>query len=846
LIDKLEQEMKSSGDTLSKNLTPNVHLSVPKKFIGLEKAMSRIRELMENSSIPILIHGFGGVGKTTLAQIFFECYHDDDGYYAWLNFYEDIPKTLIERSQDLVSSYFKDEKFKKENTREQFGKIIKTWKGLKGKKLLIIDGVEKALDDPDIQLLSILCRNYNWHILITSRIREVHFEVFSLEPPDMETAKALYFLHREELDPEESTESVEALLKFLGNHPLMIERSANLIKSSFITTPASLVETFEKQGLMGLAGSTDRVGSANTGKAAEEYLGIVFNLDNLDAQQVSLLTQVAAIAIIPLTFEMIAFALDKNSPEEKVKLDTQLRELVEHGWLARKENKVVMHQIIRQVAFYQARDNSCQVLLKTLGTGIYEEFDKDYSKWYDFQSYRPLLEELNKRVSADSIPYSDLLYNLAYLSSVLDVELDQAVDYANHCIAVIQRNQPVDQLRLALAYNNLSLIMHNRKKMEEAFSFQEIAFNIRKNSGQPYPYAESMLNLGLLYSDESERKNMDKAIDLINQAVKIEEELYPEGHPHLSNCYENLSWVYELNEEIRKAVKYQRKALEINEKIFPQHPYLVDSYGSLANLLFKYGKNEAIDYWLKALEAGERIFRKDSEQLANLFFDFSEFLMLASESDLYMDQYHNFQVNALNALQEARLILENIYLRTELVHIYLQMAQIFYNLRELENAEAFIQEAGELIWEAEQNEIEFHASWKEFYHELETRISFDQGIAQEWYCDQDLAKLFRSLPSEKDLAGKILNFTLVEPEKKATAGQDFYRFFYGELSKVSVLPEEPELVEVFYLGNWISHENLDSIFIQFFQGALFELKKLKLNDQLMEWEIKKVSREEEE
>ena len=138
---------------------------------------------------------------------------------------------------------------------------------------------------------------------------------------------------------------------------------------------------------------------------------------------------------------------------------------------------------------------------------------------------------------------------------------------------------------------------------------------IRKKLGDKKGVARCYINMGLLYSNESE---YDKAMDSYMKALAIIQETGDKKG--LASCYNNMGIVYNNQSDYPAAMSYFLKALNINEKIgnksAAHNNYI--NLGAIYQKLGDYSKSE--EYFLKALEmakeTGEK--KKIGESYANL------------------------------------------------------------------------------------------------------------------------------------------------------------------------------------------------------------------------------------
>jgi tetratricopeptide (TPR) repeat protein/CHAT domain-containing protein len=128
------------------------------------------------------------------------------------------------------------------------------------------------------------------------------------------------------------------------------------------------------------------------------------------------------------------------------------------------------------------------------------------------------------------------------------------------------------------------------------------------------------LELNLEASREQHAGRYDRAVELLEQVVRILERLYPperypQGHPDLGASLNNLGFMLKVKGEYGRALGDFRRALEILENCYPPERYpqghsalavTMDNLGSLLGHLGDY--RQALDYLRKALEMKQRLY----------------------------------------------------------------------------------------------------------------------------------------------------------------------------------------------------------------------------------------------
>ena len=149
---------------LPKELTLNIPKTYPDDIVGREEDLQSLRDLLCNDKKVVVVNGLGGIGKTTLVQVYVSKYYDDYEHIAW----------VTQNSESIANDFINTEGLIKnlgvETANSEpgqiFNEIVRKLKSIQDKpNLLIIDNAEQSLK----KYLDILPGQPQWHLLVTSR-----------------------------------------------------------------------------------------------------------------------------------------------------------------------------------------------------------------------------------------------------------------------------------------------------------------------------------------------------------------------------------------------------------------------------------------------------------------------------------------------------------------------------------------------------------------------------------------------------------------------------------------------------------------------------------------------------
>ena len=331
----------TSESKLPKELTLSIPKVHPNDIVGREKDLKELHNLLNNDKRVVVVNGLGGIGKTTLAQVYVSKYYDEYEHIVW-----------ITQSSESISTDFINETGLIKNLSVEiaglepeqiFEEIVIKLKGIEEKpNLIIIDNGEQSLS----KFRDLLPSQPSWHLLITSREEITGFYSKALgflnEQQAIELFEKYYPLHLL------TNEDILELVKIVDYHTLTIELLAKTAKVQRYDA-AKLKVAIEEDLRANIEvshnkeyGKIEKVGS---------YLSSVFSLSNLTEHEIWLLKQFAC---LPSDFHpynlLYELLINEESPYRDIFSET-LSGLSQKGWLLQNTatDSYKMHRIIADV-----------------------------------------------------------------------------------------------------------------------------------------------------------------------------------------------------------------------------------------------------------------------------------------------------------------------------------------------------------------------------------------------------------------------------------------------------------------------------------------------------------------
>lgn len=220
--------------------------------------------------------------------------------------------------------------------------------------------------------------------------------------------------------------------------------------------------------------------------------------------------------------------------------------------------------------------------------------------------------------------------------------LDQASTQIIKAIETLKRNQHYEKSVLAECYNTEGLIDWIRGNDEKALEYLNESLKLRKELfGENATLIAAVYNnIGLVYSGF----DLDESLNYYKQALEIYKQNYHDDHPTLAVAYSNLGQIYRKQHVYNTSLVNYEKALAIwNELYTDAHPNKAFVYSSIAQV-FQDKKEyaSALAYANKALVIYQQAYGEKHPNTAACY---------TLIGGIYSDQCD--YTNALKALQQS-------------------------------------------------------------------------------------------------------------------------------------------------------------------------------------------------
>ncbi len=551
LIDKYKKHIPTDIDKFIPSASVECLTKMPPAITGediihRETDLQEIQKLLEDTNRNVLLSGFGGIGKTALAQLLFHNIKAEFDEVAWIPYQGSFANSVLTSIPYDAPA---------ETPEVRYEKIIRDLMNNGKKKLMVIDNADhdSAGQDPakDFELKEITGW-LNTTCIITSRLnRLTGYQTYTVGFLSPDACLDLFFLHSEHSRTYDNENAAKALIELARCHTYTVELLAkggncennllayyNELKEKGFSFPEIEVDADKDQTTATIA----------------QHLKILFDLRSRTEMQSKLLQCFAALPVGVL--------LNKKEINQWLGFDINTVEpLVKVGWLSRDNGIYTMHPLVKEIILLDSLpEDTCSHFLSFIADAR-NGFFSDNEVYTEINRKLEMAESVLHQVDADkdTIQFGDIYHNIAY---------------------AYQRNGDYNQ----------------------ALAFYQKALKIREEKlGKDHPFtATTYHDIAAVYYAKGD---YDRALEFFQKALKIFEEKLGTDHPDTATTYNNIAGVYYATGDYNRALEFFQKALKIcEEKLGKGHPYTVVTYNNIAGVYYAKGDiQKSLEYFQRAM-----------------------------------------------------------------------------------------------------------------------------------------------------------------------------------------------------------------------------------------------------
>jgi len=595
--------------------------------------LKRLHRQLLQAHRPLVLCGIGGLGKTTMAQMFGYHYKSEFRHVAWLSAVAVF--TAEEEYRDANAEYFlraftDNVGLKKwinvvfdplNRPVDHFRQVLAKLAEVPGPNLLIVDNAPE-ITSMYAEDLSILMES--WSVLITARSGISNMDFFELEAlTDQEALNLFWSIYegsrlsqKGDMQRREIPELL-VMLQHIAHHTLTIELLAAYAREKKLAVRMLCAEVMAR-GLNHLEGYDITIAKSGKIQPLHAHLRDTFLLD-LNSAELELMRYFSILppdgSVLDGQLMQADFLCDLfGKSGDSVDFINQLRALSRLRWLVEREDRYACHPVIADTARLQLKPNveNCTVLVKHVTDLIQPDTDRHEHSIYRAK-YAPLAAAVFNSLWKEKADFSIADNALATLGHQLGKlyqnlgNLYQALDVKKKVVAIREKVLNHDHPDLATSYSGLAIAYGALDQSNQKLEYNLKALDIRQKVLPPdHPeLAQTYNNIATCYTHLGDT---DKRLAYHLKAKEIREKVLPPDHLDLAESYSNLGGTYRTKRALDESLAFHHKALAIREKVLPpDHPVLANTYNNLG-LAYRTQRDyqKSLEYYQKALAIREK------------------------------------------------------------------------------------------------------------------------------------------------------------------------------------------------------------------------------------------------
>ena len=459
----------------------------------------------------------GGIGKTTLAAVYVDEFYEAYDHIVWLtidNSLEEAVATNYALIENLGLKHLPAE--------EHLEACLNALRIMAGNKpgLLILDNAGENL----AQFYDKLPKPPGWHLLVTSRERIHRFPVMDLDFLNEDEAITLF----EKYNQNFSTEQMRSIVNNVERHTLTIEilaKSARRNKWSFEKIQNALRR--DARANIRVLHSPDKI------ERIKSYLSSLFDLSNLDEQEMYILKQFTALPNEFIAYDFLISLLQVEHLAWQDEFAGSLEGLYEKGFILKDTNRerYKMHPVLMEALSAKLDITSQTLHLLMASVTALLKLDQTKDNPIDKFQYIPFGDALLRQIPDDTSSEKAVLQNNLALRYKDLGEYEKARDLLEAALDSDLANFGGKHPNVAAHRSNLALVYQGLGDYAKARDLLEAALGSDLESfGAKHPnVAAGQSCLATMYL---ELGDYAKARDLWRKAYAIFLAALGEGHPH--------------------------------------------------------------------------------------------------------------------------------------------------------------------------------------------------------------------------------------------------------------------------------------------------------------------------
>ena len=575
-----------------------------------------------------VLHGFGGVGKSTLASHYSHG-RKDTHTVRWIGAensfklqegYEQLAQELQVAYQPLAKKLAANaSQYRQELARMVYNALAKSSQPT----LLILDNAQDASLVADY----LLHRPAAIQAIITTRSAEAFegkYDQLQLGPFSQDQGEGYLEVRFKEMNRAYTAQEVSSLLEEVGQVPQKLELAASYLQSYELFTTAQYIARLQA------------LKQASTNQQSRLTLPeVVLGLETLTKAGQQLMQYAAYLDADFIPLSLVSVLLEEDDPEQLSEVARDLSRLSLMQVVSTQQGQEIGLQVHREVqascreyagwspeAALGTRETILLQLARVLNAQMpWVELAPDGS-WQQARLYAPhvatVATALKDSGAAPSAAVATLLELMGEYSNVVGLNYRQAVSFYDRALAIYGQvyQETPNHPEIASTLNNLGNAWLALGDARQAVSYYERALAIFEQAYHETPnhpeIASTLNNLGNAWSDLGDGR---KAFSLYERTLAIFEQVYQEtpNHPDIARSLNNLGNAWQVLGDGRQAISFYQLALAIFEQAYqemPNHPEIAWTLNNLGIVWQNLGdERQAVSFYQRTLAIYEQVYQ---------------------------------------------------------------------------------------------------------------------------------------------------------------------------------------------------------------------------------------------
>ena len=570
------------------SIVDTAHFHPVASFSGRDEELAAVHAALASDGAIAIVHGLGGVGKSSITREYGWRNRDDYSVIWWLN--AQTEDGIIEGLLRL-GAMFVQGLDQLADRRAAAQRVVNTVLGGFDKPVLLMfdnledEGLMRTWLPRTARALA-TSRDTAW----SADIAAIHLQIWSVET-------AIEYLQRASSRADLSERDARAIAQVLGGLPLALAHAAAAMRNLRMVSPQRYLERI-----------TEHLKNAPRGAEYPRSVFATFSMaiaqaENQAAGAAAVLCFAASFAPDAIPDELFRQSIELY-PEglhpmlsdgaaldlrcvvaDELRLDEALGALDRLSLLTftQSERTYGMHRLVQLAARDLAADAALAWREGAVAVADAAFPQVDFATW-------PQCERLVTHARA-VLGVTSRDTNLLSAASLANRcsrylwergEYERAEQLSRHALAIRERALGPNHLDVAMSLHGLALVVWQQGRYDEAQSINMRALRIREEAlGPKHPdVALSLNSLSLAYFSQARYEEAER---MQARALAIREEALGPNHPDVAAILDNIANVYRSQAQHKKAEKLRVRALAIREAALdPDHPDIVRSLNNLA------------------------------------------------------------------------------------------------------------------------------------------------------------------------------------------------------------------------------------------------------------------------